>query len=51
MLPAGQTANLILSSAEGRIAQYVRSGFERKPTENWDAQWNLIAQTLFNQAE
>ncbi|OUR86779.1 nucleoid occlusion factor SlmA [Gammaproteobacteria bacterium 42_54_T18] len=48
VLPAGQTANLILSTAEGRICQYVRSGFERKPTDNWDAQWSLLSQTLFN---
>jgi len=47
VLPAGQTANLILSTAEGRISQYVRSGFERKPTDHWDAQWDLLSQTLF----
>lgn len=46
-LPVGQTANLILSTAEGRICQYVRSGFERKPTENWETQWGLLSQTIF----
>lgn len=48
-LPAGQSANLILSTAEGRICQYVRSGFERKPTENWDSQWNLLSQIIFTE--
>lgn len=47
LLPAGQTANLILSAAEGRICQYVRSGFERKPTEHWEGQWGLLSKQLF----
>ena len=48
-LTAGQSANLILSAAEGRICQYVRSGFERKPTEHWDNQWNLLSQIVFTE--
>ncbi|OUS27311.1 nucleoid occlusion factor SlmA [Gammaproteobacteria bacterium 45_16_T64] len=47
ILPAGQTANLILSTAEGRICQFVRSGFERKPTEHWEGQWDLLSKQLF----
>jgi len=46
-LTAAQTANLMLSAAEGRICQYVRSGFARTPTSSWDDQWNLLAETLF----
>ena len=46
-LPSGQTANLILSATEGRICQYVRSGFERKPTDGWDAQWNQLSQGIY----
>lgn len=35
-------ANLLISLAEGRINQYVRSGFRRQPTEMWTEQWDLI---------
>ena len=40
-------ANLLLSLVEGRIGQYVRSNFERKPTTEWDAQWQVIREGLF----
>ena len=40
-------ANLLLSLAEGRIGQYVRSDFERKPTTEWDAQWQVVREGLF----
>ena len=40
-------ANLLLSLAEGRIGQYVRSDFERKPTTEWDAQWQIVREGLF----
>ena len=40
-------ANLLLSLVEGRIGQYVRSNFERKPTPEWDAQWQVIREGLF----
>jgi len=40
-------ANLLLSLVEGRIGQYVRSDFERKPTTEWDAQWQVIREGLF----
>ena len=40
-------ANLLLSLAEGRIGQYVRSDFERKPTTDWDAQWQVVREGLF----
>ncbi|MGI9322915.1 MAG: nucleoid occlusion factor SlmA [Pseudomonadales bacterium] len=39
-------ANLLLSTVEGRISQYVRSDFQRKPTEGWDEQWGLLRQML-----
>jgi TetR/AcrR family transcriptional regulator len=41
------TANLLLSVAEGRIAQFVRSGFRIKPSQDWPAQWALLQPTLF----
>ena len=40
-------ANLLLSLVEGRIGQYVRSNFERRPTTEWDAQWQVIREGLF----
>lgn len=49
IIPAGSTANLILATAEGRIRQYVRSEFKRKPTEFWPEQWSRLAQGLFRQ--
>jgi TetR/AcrR family transcriptional regulator len=41
------TANLLLSLAEGRMNQYVRSGFKRSPMEEWEEQWSLLAVTVF----
>ncbi len=46
-LTASETANLILATAEGRICQFVRSGFTRPPTENWNQQWHLLEGQLF----
>ncbi|HEX4937368.1 MAG TPA: nucleoid occlusion factor SlmA [Candidatus Kapabacteria bacterium] len=49
-LSAAQSANLMLSAAEGRIGQYVRSGFQRNPTSGWDDQWQLLGECLFRPA-
>lgn len=46
-VPPGVAANLMLAAAEGRIAQYARSGFKNLPTRDWDAQWNLLAAGIF----
>jgi TetR/AcrR family transcriptional regulator len=40
-------ANFLLSVAEGRIAQFVRSEFKRQPTEHWHDQWSLIMISFF----
>ncbi len=40
-------ANLLLALAEGRMNQFVRSGFKRSPLEHWDAQWALLREHLF----
>lgn len=40
-------ANLLLSIVEGRISQYVRSDFARKPTTEWDIQWQAVRRGLF----
>jgi TetR/AcrR family transcriptional regulator len=36
------TANLLLAVAEGRMNQFVRSGFKRPPTELWNEQWGQL---------
>ncbi|MCK5894284.1 MAG: nucleoid occlusion factor SlmA [Endozoicomonadaceae bacterium] len=41
------TANLLLAVAEGRISQYVRSGFKHKPTNHWAEQWECLSITVF----
>lgn len=41
------SANLMLSTVEGRISQYVRSDFAKPPTQNWDQQWNVLRQAIF----
>ncbi len=49
-IPAGSAANLIIATAEGRIRQYVRTDFRRRPTEFWPEQWTRLAQGLFRTA-
>lgn len=45
--PSTATANLLLATVEGRMNQFVRSGFEQSPLQNWDQQWELLAASLF----
>ena len=45
-LPVAPTANLLLSVAEGRINQFVRSGYRRGPLEMWEDQWQLLLGVL-----
>ena len=42
-----ELANLLLATIEGKISQFVRSGFKRLPTQYWAAQWALLEQSLF----
>jgi len=35
-------ANLLSSFAEGKISQYVRSGFEKKPSSEFNEQWLFL---------
>jgi TetR/AcrR family transcriptional regulator len=46
-IPSYPAANLLLAVVEGRISQFVRSGFRARPTENWEAQWHYLSATLF----
>lgn len=43
------TANLLLAAVEGRIAQFVRSGFRETPTRDWNDQWALLQMIIFRQ--
>ena len=49
-LPLPAAANLMMALAEGRIAQFVRSGFSQRPTTHWQEQWTFIDQRLFRPA-
>ncbi|WP_019528518.1 nucleoid occlusion factor SlmA [Dasania marina] len=49
-LPVNIAANLLLSAAEGRISQFVRSEFQRPPTENWQLQWPVLVNGLMKEA-
>jgi len=35
-------ANILVSFAEGKISQYVRSSFERKPSDDFNEQWLFL---------
>lgn len=50
VIPLNAAANLLMSAAEGRISQYVRSGFQRPPTAQWQEQWELLMQGFFREA-
>ncbi|OGT82048.1 MAG: nucleoid occlusion factor SlmA [Gammaproteobacteria bacterium RIFCSPLOWO2_02_FULL_61_13] len=42
------SANQIMALIEGRICQYVRSDFRRRPTEFLDEQWVMLRAGLFH---
>ena len=50
VIPLPAAANLLMAAAEGRISQYVRSGFQRSPTTDWSQQWALMMQGFFREA-
>ncbi|VAX03070.1 Transcriptional regulator SlmA, TetR family [hydrothermal vent metagenome] len=45
--PSTAIANLLLATAEGRMNQFVRSGFQQSPLERWEQQWALLSASLF----
>lgn len=45
-MPVSGAANLMLTSAEGKVSQFCRSGFKRPPTEDWEAQWLALTEHL-----
>ena len=46
-VPINVAANILLATAEGKISQFVRSEFKRRPTESWDDQWPLLMEGFF----
>jgi len=50
LLPAPAGANLLTAQLEGRISQYVRSDYRRRPTEFWDDQWSALSSRLLRDA-
>ena len=46
--PVNETANLLLAVIEGRMVQFVRSGFDAAhlPTNNWSTQWQVLQPIL-----
>ncbi len=48
-LTPSAAANLLLASAEGKIRQFVRSKFSRRPTEMWQDQWQNLMEGFFVQ--
>jgi TetR/AcrR family transcriptional regulator len=41
------TANQITAFIEGRMGQYARSNFTKRPTQYWEAQWAMLRKGLF----
>jgi len=47
-LGTAAAANLLLSSVEGRINQFVRSEFRALPTASWEDQWLALERAVFS---
>ncbi|MCF6210679.1 MAG: nucleoid occlusion factor SlmA [Gammaproteobacteria bacterium] len=45
--PSAASANLMLAAVEGRMNQFVRSGFSQSPLQRWEQQWGLLSASLF----
>ena len=45
-IPLKTAANLMLATTEGKIAQFVRSDFDSKPSETWPEQWSLLVSSI-----
>lgn len=49
-IPVSSAVNLLMANAEGRIGQFVRSEFKRRPTEYWQEQWPVLMEGFFKPA-
>ena len=45
--PVGVSVDFMMAQLDGKLTAYVRSGFERKPLENWSDHWEMLAICLF----
>ena len=45
-IPVNVAANMLLATAEGRVAQFVRSNFDLSPTEGWEDQWQIATAAI-----
>lgn len=43
------TANQIMALIEGKMSQFIRSGFTKKPTTHWEDQWSTLKTGLFRE--
>ncbi len=43
-----EAAGLLVAQVEGRMHQWLRSRFTRSPLADWEVQWALLEQALFN---
>ena len=41
------TANILLTLAQGKMCEYIRSSFTSKPTSHWQEQWSIIKPGMF----
>ena len=44
VIPVNEAANMMLTFAEGKIAQFVRSDFKRSPSQGFNEQWAVMTQ-------
>ena len=49
-MAATPSASLMMAVVEGRMAQYLRSGFKRKPDADWAVQWTGVQRIVFGDA-
>ena len=49
-LQINSSANLMMAVIEGRISQFVRSNFSLPPTQDWEGQWQMLEQAVFDSA-
>lgn len=47
-LAVNDSAQLLLAFVEGRIAQYVRSGFTVSPVQGWEKQWEMLSRSALH---
>ena len=47
--PFGQAAtiDMMMLYINGKLLQYIRSGYKQKPTEHWEEQWSAMSKSLF----